>query len=212
VPEKIIVLLSGVDARFRPVSDDALRQVREKYGLGDARYVLSVGTVQPRKNYVRLIQSVSRLRRQGYDLHLVIAGGRGWLEDPIYAAINSEKMQDYVHLVGFAEESDLPALYTAAECFAFPSLYEGFGLPILEAMGCGTPVVTSNISSLPEVAGDAALIVDPYNVDHLTDALRQLVDNTALRQSLIVKGRQRARTFTWEKSAQQLRQIYTDLL
>lgn len=211
-PEKIIVLLSGVDARFKPVSDDDSRQVREKYRLGDTRYILSVGTVQPRKNYVRLIQSVSQLRRQGHDLHLVIAGGRGWLEDPIYAAINSEKMQDYVHLIGFAEETDLPALYTAAECFAFPSLYEGFGLPILEAMGCGTPVVTSNISSLPEVAGDAALIVDPYSVDHLTNALRQLVDNTALRQSLIVKGRQRARTFTWEKSAQQLRQIYTDLL
>lgn len=211
-PDKIIVLLSGVDARFRPVSGDALGQVRQKYGIGDAPYVLSVGTVQPRKNYVRLIQALSHLRAQGYDLQLVIAGGRGWLEDPIYAAIATEKMQPYVHLIGFAEETDLPALYSAAACFAFPSLYEGFGLPILEAMGCGTPVVTSDKSSLPEVGGDAALIIDPYSVDQLADALRRLVDDDALRQILVTKGHRRAESFTWEKSAHQLRQIYGNLL
>jgi glycosyltransferase involved in cell wall biosynthesis len=211
-PEKIIVLLSGVDARFKPVSGVALGKVREKYGLGDAPYVLSVGTVQPRKNYVRLIQAVSQLRGQGHDLHLVIAGGRGWLEDPIYAAVASEKMQPYVHLIGFADESDLPALYSAAACFAFPSLYEGFGLPILEAMGCGTPVVTSDKSSLPEVAGDAALIVDPYKVDDLAHAIRDMINNDTLRQMLIDKGYQRAEAFTWEKSARHLQQIYTDLL
>ncbi len=211
-PEKIIVLLSGVDARFKPISGDTLTHVRKKYGLGDAQYVLSVGTVQPRKNYVRLIQAISQLRAQGHDLHLVIAGGRGWLEDPIYAAVASQKMEAYVHLIGFADEADLPALYSAAACFAFPSLYEGFGLPILEAMGCGTPVVTSDKSSLPEVAGDAALIIDPYQVDDLADAIRQLVNDSTLRQTLIGKGHQRAKTFTWEKSARHLRQIYTDLL
>jgi len=211
-PGKIIVLLSGVDPRFRPISGEALRHVREKYDLGDAPYVLSVGTVQPRKNYVRLIQAISQLRRQGHELHLVIAGGKGWLEDPIYAAVASEKMESYVHLIGFADEADLPALYSAAACFAFPSLYEGFGLPILEAMGCGTPVVTSDKSSLPEVAGDAALIIDPYSVDQLADSLRQLIDDSTLRQAFIAKGHQRAESFTWEKSARQLRQIYTNLL
>lgn len=211
-PDKIIVLLSGVDARFKPVSGEGLRNVREKYGLGDAPYILSVGTVQPRKNYVRLIHALSQLRAQSHNLHLVIAGGRGWLEDPIYATVANEKMQPYVHLIGFADESDLPALYSAASCFAFPSLYEGFGLPILEAMGCGTPVVTSDKSSLPEVAGDAALIVDPYKVDDLTHAIHRLVNDDSLRQTLIAKGYQRAEAFTWEKSARHLREIYTNLL
>jgi glycosyltransferase involved in cell wall biosynthesis len=139
----------------------------------------------------------------------VIAGGKGWLEDPIYAAIHDAKMNEYVHFVGFADDADLPALYSGALITAVPSLYEGFGIPVLESMACGTPVVTSNLSSLPEVAGDAGLTVDPTDLDAIIDSLQRLVDDEALRASLIEKGLSRAREFTWERSAAQLHEIYT---
>jgi len=211
--EKITVLLSGVDKHFRRVDEgDVLLTTRTRYNLGTTPYILSVGTVQPRKNYGRLIQSLARLRESAYDIKLVIAGGRGWLEDPIYETIRNTHMQNHVQFIGFANEADLPALYSAAYCCAFPSLYEGFGLPILEAMACGTPVVTSNLSSLPEVAGDAAITVDPYDIDALTNALKRLLDDQSLYQSLIHKGYERVKLFSWEQSARQLRQIYSDLL
>lgn len=209
-PEKITVLHSGVDARFQRVNEPNF--VREKYKIGSAPYVLSVGTVQPRKNYRRLIEALAMLRQRGCDLHLVVAGGRGWLENPIYETIRTTHMQDYVHFIGFADEADLPALYSAAACFAFPSLYEGFGLPVLEAMSCGTPVVTSGVSSLPEVAGDAALIVDPTRVDAIADAVQRVIEDTHLRDNLIRRGYERARLLSWERSAQQLLQIYAHLL
>ncbi|NWG16681.1 MAG: glycosyltransferase family 4 protein [Chloroflexi bacterium] len=212
-PEKIAVLLSGVDARFHPVRDPVvLSTIRKRHGVGDAPYIFSVGTVQPRKNYGRLIQALAQLHQTGSDIHLVIAGGRGWLEDPIYDSIRQTGMQSFVHFIGFADEADLPGLYSGAVCVALPSLYEGFGLPVLEAMACGTPVVTSNISSLPEVAGDAALTIDPYDVEALTNALQRLIHDETLRQRLITLGQQRARLFTWEAAARQLHQTYTRLL
>ena len=208
-PEKITVLLSGVDARFHRVDDPSIRQ---KYKIGTRPYIFSVGTIQPRKNYARLIHALAALRSRGNDLDLVIAGGRGWLEDPIYAAIRDVHVEDHVHFIGFADDADLPALYTAATITALPSLYEGFGIPVLESMACGTPVLTSNVSSLPEVAGDAALTVDPTDLDVIVASLQRLIDDTALRSSLIAKGLSRAQTFTWDRSAQQLRQIYAQLL
>lgn len=211
-PDKITVLLSGVDMRFQPVSSDLSVTIRRKYRLGDRPYLLSVGTVQPRKNYGRLIEALAALRARGHDLALVIVGGRGWLEDPIYATLHATGMQDYVHFTGFADEDDLPALYSGALCCALPSLYEGFGIPVLEAMACGVPVVTSNLSSLPEVAGDAALLIDPYNLDALIDALARLVTDDTLRATLIANGLARARQFTWDASARHLRQVYTQLL
>lgn len=211
-PDRIAVLLSGVDGRFAPVTDQTtLRLVREKYGIGMSPYIFSVGTVQPRKNYVRLIKALAALRMEKYDIHLVIAGGKGWLDNPIYRAIDDTHMNEFVHMIGFVDEADLPALYSEATCFAFPSLYEGFGLPVLEAMGCRTPVVTSNISSLPEAAGDAALMVDPYNLDAITTAIKQVIDDEALRGALIRKGVERSKQFTWDRAAQQLGQIYRDL-
>lgn len=210
--EKITVLLSGVDARFKPASEAGQQAIREKYRLGDWRFVLAVGTIQPRKNYARLIYALKQLHDAGSDLHLVIAGGKGWLEDPIYTAISKTNMEAYVHFIGFADEPDLNALYTAASCFAFPSLYEGFGLPILESMRCGTPVVTSNTSSLPEVAGDAALIVDPYDVEAIATAIQKSVSDLEVREQLIEQGYIRAQQFTWDKSARQLLRIYESLL
>ncbi len=207
-PEKITVLLSGVDARFHPVSDPA---VRPKYTIPTQPYIFSVGTVQPRKNYARLIRALAVLRERGHDLDLVIAGGRGWLEDPIHDAIREARLEDHVHLIGFADDADLPALYSGARITAVPSLYEGFGIPVLESMACGTPVLTSNISSLPEVAGDAALTVDPTDLDAIIAELARLIDDESLRADLIAKGIARAKTFTWDRSAQQLRELYARL-
>ncbi len=142
----------------------------------------------------------------------MIAGGKGWLEDPIYAAIREANMQAYVHFIGFADEQDLPSLYTHAICTAFVSLYEGFGLPILESMGCGTPVVTSRVSSLPEVAGDAALMVDPYDTPAIADAISRILIDDTLRQTLITRGQERVKQFTWEHSARQLVDLYRQVL
>jgi glycosyltransferase involved in cell wall biosynthesis len=208
----VAVLLSGVDSRFAPVLAGGVITTRSQYDIGTVPYILSVGTVQPRKNYGRLIQALALLRAANIDIHLVVAGGKGWLEDPIYDTIHATNMGDYVHFIGFVDEKDLPTLYSGAVCFAFPSLYEGFGLPVLEAMACGTPVVTSNVSSLPEVAGDAALTIDPYNVEELAEALRRVIEDEALRKDLISKGFARAKQFSWDTSARQLIQIYRNLL
>lgn len=210
-PDRIRVLLSGVDVSFKP-SSVVFMTIRKKYNLPDRPYLFSIGTVQPRKNYVRLVQALALLRSRGHDLSLVIAGGKGWLEDPIYSAIRDSGMQEYVHFIGFADEQDLPALYTHAECFVFVSLYEGFGLPILESMGCGTPVVTSNVSSLPEVTGDAGLMVDPYDIEAIADAITRILEDSALRDTLTARGLARVKQFTWENSARQLIDIYRQTL
>jgi glycosyltransferase involved in cell wall biosynthesis len=209
--DKITVLLSGVEARFNRV-ETGYSLVREKYNIPDGDFILTVGTVQPRKNYVRLIEAVARLNANGHEVHLVIAGGPGWLSDPIFETIQLTGSQAYVHLVGFVDDADLPTLYSDAVCVAFPSLYEGFGFPILEGMACGTPVVTSNLSSMPEAAGDAALLVDPYDVDAITDALRRLLTDEQLRQTLIRRGYRQAKTLTWERSAAHLKAIYQQIL
>ncbi len=210
---KVGVLLSGVSGDFSQYTNDSvLMTTRKKYNLENVAYIFTVGTVQPRKNYVRLIQSLVRLRSKGFDIHLAIAGGKGWLDNPIYAAITDMHMEDFVHFIGFVADEDLPALYKSAVCLAFPSLYEGFGLPVLEAMASGIPVLTSNVSSLPEVAGDAAITVDPYDVDAITDGLERLLVDTNLRNDLVKRGLARANEFTWEKSARQLRGVYQSLI
>lgn len=212
-PEKVTVLLSGVSEFFVPVRDGALLlAMRSKYGLDDWPYLFTVGTVQPRKNYVRLIQALALLHRRGYKLHLVIAGGKGWLDDPIYTTVRAEHLHDFVHFIGFADDVDLPALYSAASCFVFPSLYEGFGLPVLEAMRCGTPVVTSSVSSLPEVAGNAALVVDPYSIEAIADAIEKIVMSSSLCEDLVRRGLERTQQFTWQASARHLLDIYAQLL
>lgn len=208
-PDKITVLLSGVEPSFQPVTDPAaLAAVRVRYGLPARPYIFSVGTVQPRKNYGRLIAALAVLRQRGHDIGLAIAGGKGWLEDPIYAAIRDHGVEDYVHFLGFVADGDLPALYSGAALTALPSLYEGFGIPVLESMACGTPVLTSNISSLPEVAGSAALLINPTDLDALIDELERLLTSADLRAQLVVAGRERAAGFTWDSAADLLIQVY----
>lgn len=211
-PEKITVLYSGVDDSFQRVTNaETLAHVRRKYHLPDRPFILSVGTVQPRKNYARLVEAVSLLRARAIDIDLVIVGGRGWLQDGIYQSVDQFGLAEHVHFAGFADDADLPAIYSAAHAMALPSLYEGFGLPILEAFACGTPVLTSNVSSLPEVAGEAALLVSPVEIDALVSALARLIEDSPLRQLLIERGLARAREFTWDGAARQLQSLYHHL-
>ncbi len=205
--DKIRVLYSGVDPRFRPeVSGDSRSRVREL--TGGKPYLLSVSTIQPRKNYARLIQAFARLisnpRLFISNLQLVIAGGKGWMYEEVFETAQRLGIADRVLFPDFFLDDDLPALYAHATLFVYPSLYEGFGLPIAEAMACGTPVVTSNASSLPEVAGDAALYFDPHNVDEMADAVHRALIDDSLRADLRAKGLAQAKKFSWDKAAREL--------
>ena len=206
-PEKVQVLYCGVGTRFHPEKEPGEQErLRDKYNI-ESPYVLSVGTLQPRKNYVRLIKAFANLPLT--NLPLVIAGGQGWLYEDVFA--EAEKHGDCVRVLGFVDDADLPALLRNATLFAFPSLYEGFGLPVLEAMACGVPVVCSNASSLPEVAGDAALTIDPLDADALAEAMSRALADAALRKEMIDRGLAQAARFTWEKAARQLLGLFEAL-
>ncbi|MEA3459784.1 MAG: glycosyltransferase family 1 protein [Chloroflexota bacterium] len=210
-PAMVKVVYPGVDERFCPIANEVvLEEVRKRYGLPQ-RFVLSLGTLQPRKNFPRLIEAYSLLVTHHASLKLVIVGGKGWFYDEIFAKVRELGLEGRVIFPGFIAEEDLPALYSLAELLVFPSLYEGFGLPPLEAMACGVPVVTSNTSSLPEVVGDAGLMVQPTDVEGLAEAMGRALEDRALRGRMIEKGLRRARKFTWEKSARQLLGIYNAL-
>ncbi len=208
--EKITVLYSGVDARFKPIRDRAeIDRVREKYKIGSQPFALSVGTLQPRKNYRRLIEACARLNNT--QLHLVIGGGKGWMFDDLFTLVRSLQLEDRVHFIGFVDDEDLPTLYSAADLLVYVSLYEGFGLPLLEAMACGTPVIGSNTSSLPEVMGDVGLQVDPRDVEAITQAMSQLLTRSDWCDRSIAAGIDRAKQFTWAKAAHELLSIYEQL-
>jgi len=205
---KLHVIYGGVNPRFHRVTDPArLDALRRHYQLPD-RFVLYVGTLEPRKNLPTLLQAFQQAALDG--VQLVIAGKRGWLYGDTLAQIQNLGLTPKVRELGFVPEGDLPGLYTLAEVFAFPSLYEGFGLPVLEALACGTPVIASNTSSLPEVAGSAALLVPPDDVRGWANALIQVMQNPALRADLQKRGPSQAALFTWETAAQQMRMLYRE--
>jgi glycosyltransferase involved in cell wall biosynthesis len=208
-PARVEVVYPGVEPRFRPLEDaHALQAVRSRYGLPD-RFMLGLGTLQPRKNYERLIEAYGMTRREvRAQVKLVIAGGKGWLYDSIFRRVEELGVAADVRFAGYVADEDLPALYTLAELFVFPSLYEGFGLPPLEAMACGTPVVTSNVSSLPEVVGEAALLVDALDVLALAEAIQRALSDEGLRSRMTHLGRQQARRFTWPGAAKKLLDLY----
>ncbi len=207
-PGKVRVVHAGVGADFSPVTDPAKRDdVCGRYGLR-LPCIVTVGTLQPRKNHLRLVQAFAEVSRTHRDLTLVIAGGSGWQYDEVTAEVGRLELAERVRFTGFVEEADLPALYSIASVFAFPSLYEGFGLPVLEAMACGTPVVTSNASSLPEVAGDAALMVDPEDTAALTDALDRALSDSTLRAGMSRRGLAQAARFSWAAAARSLLDSY----
>lgn len=207
---KITVLHHGVSARFAPVANNAaLANVRHKYKLGQAPFILSLGTIQPRKNYLQLIRAVAQLEKE---IALVIVGGWGWDTGPIFAEVENLGLAKRVHFPGYVDDADLPALYSAATLFVYPSLYEGFGLPALEAMACGTPVVAANRSALPEVVGDAGLLVDPQDVSAIAGAIEGLLGDAACRAQLSAAGLARAAQFTWPGMARQLLTLYQKIL
>jgi len=210
IPEqKIHVIYEGIDPRFRPVTDGvAMERLRQRLGLPE-RFALYVGTIEPRKNLPRLFEAWTRLKKP---IPLVIAGKKGWLYQETFACVEALGLEDHVRFTGFVADEDLPALYSAAEIFIFPSLYEGFGLPVLEAMACGTPVITTTGGSLPEVADDAALVVDPTDVDALTEALSRLLRDESLRHDYSERGLARSRAFSWEHTARETLKLYTKTL
>ena len=199
---KITVLYEGVDPIFKPTPGTA---IRAKYGLGDKPFIFSVSTIQPRKNFRRLIQAFAQLPA---DFNLVIAGSKGWLYDDIFAEAEKPPVRGRVLFPGFVPDADLPALYTEAAVLAYPSLYEGFGLPLLEAMACGTPTLTSTASCLPEVAGGASVLVDPYDVEAIAAGLKEAISTP---EPWVTKGLRRAAEFRWEDSARQLIALYQAL-
>lgn len=207
-PARITVVGAGVEPRFRPIADAAaLARVRDRYRL-PGRFVLGVGTLEPRKNFDGLIRAFEIVAQGDPDLHLVVAGGRGWLFEPVLAAATASPAGDRIHWAGFVDDADLPALYAAARVFAFPSHYEGFGIPVLEAMACGTPVVAADNSSLPEVVGDAGLMVPAPDAAALADAIRRLDGDADLRRACRARGLARAARFTWAAAAERLLDVY----
>lgn len=207
--ENITVIAEGVHPRFQPPQSGAVAAVRAKYGLPQ-RAVLYVGTIEPRKNLNVLLDAFAILRRhpENADLRLVMVGKKGWLYEPFFAHLRELGLDNEVIFPGFVADDDLPALYGAASVFVYPSLFEGFGLPVLEAMACGAPVVCSNASSLPEVAGDAALMVAPHDTAGLAAAMQRVLSDAELRDRLSALGLAQARRFTWEEAARQTAAVY----
>ncbi len=202
-PDKISVVYPGYDPKFVPERDPEHRDaVRERYHI-PGEYVIYVGTLQPRKNLRTLLDAFAVLANQDRDIHLVLAGKKGWLYEPLFAQMQQLGLGKRVHFTGYVPKEDLPGLISGAHLFVLPSLYEGFGMPVLEAMACGTPVICSNVSSMPEVAGDAAILVNPHDAAELVQALQRLLHDDALRRNLVQKGQKQVERFSWEKCARE---------
>lgn len=213
--ERITVVQGAVDhAHFRPVHDpQQLAEVRQRYGLGERPYILALSRLEPRKNFVRLIEAFAAARGEAQLPHRLVVGGRkGWLYESIFARVQELGLAEDVLFPGFIAEADLPALYSGAAFFAYPSLYEGFGLPIVEAMACGAPVLTSDNSCLPEAGGPGAIYVRAEDVNSIAEGITRLATDAALAAQLAAAGREHAAHFTWERSAQQLLSAYHKLL
>lgn len=206
--ERVVAIPEAAGPQYVPIEDEgALGQVRGKYRLPD-RYLLSVGSLEPGKNRSRLFRAYARLRKEGGDWPLVVVGQLAWRYEGELELVRRLGLEEHVRFLGYVPDEDMPALYSAASVLAFPSLYEGFGLPVLEAMSCGTPVVTSDRSALAEVAGDAALLVDPTDVEALAEALGRLLSDDSLRADLRTRGIERAGQFSWERTARATLSVY----
>jgi glycosyltransferase involved in cell wall biosynthesis len=210
-PELITITPLAAAEHFRPVhNNQELQRVRQTYGI-DGEYILCVGSIQPRKNLARLLAAYARLRdtwTSGRLPKLVVVGKRAWLYHETLRSIESNGIGDSVIMTGYVPASDLPALYSGAVCFAYPSFFEGFGLPPLEAMKCGTPVIVGNRTSLPEVVGESAVMVDPFDVDAIAAAIRRLVVDSDFRTVLSVKGLAHAKRFSWNETARRTLKVY----
>jgi len=213
--EKITVIYLGVKDKFAPIRDqDLIFSVIQKYGI-KKKYIIFVGRIEPRKNIVGLLNAFDYIKKRGKkDLCLVIVGNQDniFKEKELFDKIKELQLDLDVIFTGGVSEDDLPVLYNGAEVLVYPALAEGFGLPVLEAMACGIPVITSNTTSLPEVAGNAAILVNPYSYEELGESLNRLLSNQGLRKELSAKGLERARKFRWEKAAEKTIQLYREIL
>ncbi len=206
--ERIDVVTPGVAPQFRPLPPDQVAAFRRARGLPE-RFVLYVGTLQPRKNLITLLEAFARLTP---GVKLVLAGGKGWMFAEVFARVQALGLENDVLFPGYVPDEELPLWYNAATVFVYPSLYEGFGMPPLEALACGTPAVVSNVSALPEAVGDAGVLVRPDDVDEWAQALRRLLDDAALRAELGARGRAHAARFSWERAAAETAAVYRRIL
>lgn len=207
---KIFPVLLACDKNYQPVTDlTQVEQICASYGLPSNQYFLYVGVLEPRKNIPVLLQSLRNLLDHGFKHSLVITGKKGWMFDEIFATVKRLQLDSHVIFTGYVPEEHLPYLYTGCTASIYPSLYEGFGMPVLEALACGSPVITSNISSMPEITADAALLVDPRSVDQLTAAMERMLSEGGLREKMKNQALARAAKFSWEKTAQETLEIYS---
>lgn len=209
--EKIKVIYLGVDKIYHPIDNksEIRGELERKYNI-DSPFILYVGTLEPRKNIPALFKAFSKLRKR-MDYKLVIVGMKGWKYKRIFKTIKELQLEKHIIFTGYVSEEDIVKFYNIAEVFVYPSIYEGFGLPPLEAMACGCPVITSNTSSLPEVVGDAGILVDPNDIEGLSDKIYEVLSNEDLRNELSEKGPERAKMFSWQKTAKQTWEIYESL-
>jgi glycosyltransferase involved in cell wall biosynthesis len=210
-PARVFVTPAAAPPHFAPVTSAIeLRRIRTTYGI-ERDYILSLGSIQPRKNLVRLIKAYSSLRQLRPELvlpQLVLAGKRGWLEKETLRAAGEGELSSDILFIGYVPEEDLPGLYSGSVCFAYPSYFEGFGLPVVEAMQCGAPVIAGNRTSLPEVVNGAGVLVDPFSEIEIAQALAQIIENPGYRDELRRKGIERARAFNWQTTARLTLQAY----
>jgi alpha-1,3-rhamnosyl/mannosyltransferase len=210
-PEKVSVVHHGVGGPFRAVDAIEVERVRDAYSL-PREYFIAVGTIEPRKNLARTLQAFRLMRGNGGDAHLAVVGAAGWGEDNLVQQLATGGFGPSVHYLGRIPDAHLAALYGGAVGLVYPSLYEGFGLPVLEAMACGCPVVTSARGGLPEAAGAAAVLVDPLSVDEIADALRALLMQPSQTRELARRGQQHAASFTWQRTAEETLAVYQQVL
>ena len=211
-PEKITVTHLGLDQTFRPMKYEEVQPVLDKYGLTFQKYMLFLGTIQPRKNIPNLVDAYQKISKENHiEEKLAIFGGRGWMWEPILKKIKTIGLDGSIKYFDYAPNEDLPALYAGAKLLTLPALYEGFGLPPLEAMASGVPVVVSNISSMPEVVGEAGVLVDPSSVDSIAEGLLKVLMDQNLRQQMIAKGLERSKRFTWENTARKTLEVFESL-
>jgi glycosyltransferase involved in cell wall biosynthesis len=206
-PARITVIHEAASPEFVPAPAGQVDRARQRYGLPE-RFALVVGTIEPRKNLVRLLEAMQRLRDQGLVVPLVVVGSKGWLYDELFRKLEGMALCRDVYFPGYVPSADLPLLYNAATLVAMPSVYEGFGLPILEAMACGTPVVSSNASCLPEIGGPAARYFDPYDTGAMAEAVRAVWTGAELREEMRAQGLVQAARFSWARAAEQTLAVY----
>lgn len=211
--EKIVVMPNGVDGDFfYPRQKEEIEQIKDRFQI-KREYFLYLGTLEPRKNIERLLEAYARLKEEREENipFLVLAGQKGWLYDSIFQLVEKLRLKEQVLFTGYIKQEDVPALLSGATAFIFPSLYEGFGMPPLEAMACGTAVITSNTSSLPEVIGEAGILINPYSVEEIKEAMKKVWKEKDFADRLRKAGRERAKEYTWERSARVLKEVYLEL-